>query len=234
MTRDLTRTPLRALALTATAAAALALAGPVAGAQPAAPAPAAAPPVDGLGRPSEPVLGSIQDLANQPWVPEEGRQSLLKAIDFFRGGGEPGVGIPTDGGPISQFAWPTVMPNCIGGNQQAVGTAMAVPGPSPLPVPGVPAGQVAFVFTALGTGKVSPVQNQPMTVSWLNVSNGRSGLTPLGFNGINPDGPATVNGLADTGPGTVFMVLQGGVTTDVQGGVSNCNALPTMGSVVVR
>ena len=224
MLRDTLRTPFRTVAVGAATAIVITVGAPAAGAQV----------VDDLGRPSAPVLGSAEQLAAEPWVPETVRAGLLKAIGFFRGSGEPGVALPTDGGPFSQFAWPTVMPNCIGGTQQSVGTAMAVPGPSPLPVPGVPAGHVAFVFTALGTGKVAATQQQPIAVNWVNINNGRTGTTMLGYTGINPEGPATVNGLADTGSGTVLMMLQGGVTTDIdEGRTANCVALPTVGSVTV-
>lgn len=226
MTRhSLSRASLRTLALGVATAATLGVA---------LPATADAQAIDQLGRPTEPVLGSMESTANMPWVPEDVRQGIEALVGFYRGGGEGGVPIPQNGPAITQFPYPTVMPNCIDGKQTAVGTAMAIPGPAPLPVPGIPEHQVGFVFTALGTEKVSPVQTQPMAVEWLNVNNGRRGTTPLGFHGVNPDGPATVNGTADTGPGTVLMLLQGGVTTTLKDGASaNCAVTPMVGSVVV-
>jgi hypothetical protein len=126
-----------------------------------------------------------------------------------------------------------VAQNCIGGAESAVGTTSAVPGPAALPLPGVGAGQISFVFTALGTGRVADQQDQPMAVHWVNINDGRIGSTPLTFTGINPDGPGTVNGTADTGPGTVLAILDGGITTDEPSGPANCAFSPTVGLINV-
>ena len=198
------------------------------------PATAGAQVLDELGRPNEQILGSVEGTVQNPAVPENIRSSAEQLIAFFRGEGEPGVGIPENGPAIAQFLYPTVMENCIDGNSSAVGTITAVPGPADLPVPGVPAGQLGFVFTALGTEGVADHQVQPMTVDWVNIHNGRHGSTVLTYNGINEGGPATLNGVADTGPGHVLMVLQGGVTTVLEnGGTANCVPFPTVGSAFV-
>lgn len=185
-------------------------------------------PFDSLGRPAPHVLAQIEGAANNPATPPQLKPLLTKLVSFFRGDGKPGVGIPQNGPAFTQFGWPTVAGSCIDGKDKAVGTAMAVPGPASLPLPGVPKGEVNFVFTALGTGTVAKQQTTAMKVHWININNGRTGSTNLGFNGLNPDGPATVNGPAATGSGTVLALLEGGVTTDNKdAGPSNCNFLPT-------
>src|SRR5699024_12729221 len=104
---------------------------------------------------------------------------------------------------VLRLPHPPPMQIARGAPRAAGGAAPAIPGPADLPVPGVPHGQLAFVFTALGTEGVAEHQAQPMTVESLNINNGRRGSTPLTYNGINEEGPATVNGVADTGPGQV-------------------------------
>lgn len=191
-------------------------------------------PIDNLGRPTPELLQQIEDFANNPQVPDNVGDILKRVVGFFRGDGEPGVGIPENGPGFTQFGWPTLAQNCIGGTSNAVGMAMGVPGPAELPLPGVPGGHVSFVFTALGTGPVAERQNTGMRVHWVNINNGRIGQTDLSYGGINPDGPATINGLADTGPGNVLALLEGGVTTDEEGGQGNCTFLPTAGIFNVR
>lgn len=225
VTRHSLRTSFRTVGIGAVAAIAVGLASP---------ATASAQSLDELGRPTEPVLQAIEGLADQQWIPEDTRGTILRVVGFFRGTGEPGTPLPENGPTIAQFAYPTIMQNCIGGDQTAVGAATAIPGPADLPLPGVPAGQLGFVFTALGTEGVAEHQIQPMTVDWINIHNGRRGQTVLTYNGINEGGPATVNGVADTGPGQVLMVLQGGVTTALEDGKTvNCQPLPTVGTAFV-
>lgn len=198
------------------------------------PASASAQSLDALGRPTEPVLQAIENLSDQQWIPESTRGTIARVVGFFRGTGEPGTPIPENGPRIAQFAYPTIMQNCIDGAQTAVGAATAVPGKADLPLPGIPAGELGFIFTALGTEGVADQQVQPMTVEWFNISNNRRGTTVLTYNGINADGPATLNGVAATGPGQVLMLLQGGVTTELaEGGTSNCVAFPTVGTAFV-
>lgn len=191
-------------------------------------------PIDELGRPAPFVLDQIETFANNPQLPEKVRSSLLRVVSFFRGDGKPGVPIPENGPAFTQFGWPTIAGQCIAGKNNSVGTAAAVPGPAPLPLPGIKAGEVSFVFTALGTGKVAPQQHTAMNVHWININTGKIGHTPLGFNGLNPDGPATINGTADTGRGTVIALLEGGVSTDEgEAGVANCNYAPTAALIQV-
>lgn len=224
--RDSLRTPLRTVGLGAVAAMAVSLAIPVS---------AGAQSLDPLGRPTEPVLQAMENLGEQQWIPEDTRGTIARLVGFFRGTGEPGTPIPENGPGLAQFAYPTIMQNCIGAEETAVGAATAIPGPADLPVPGVPHGQLGFVFTALGTEGVAEHQAQPMTVEWLNINNGRRGSTPLTYNGINEEGPATVNGVADTGPGQVLMLLQGGVTTNLENeGTADCVAVPTVGTAFVQ
>ncbi|MCK7675715.1 hypothetical protein [Corynebacterium pygosceleis] len=193
------------------------------------------PPLDHLGRPAPHILRQIRDFAAQDFIPEKVRDMLLAAVGFFEGGDKPGVPLPEDAPVFAQFGWPTVADNCIGGESRATGTAIAVPGPADLPLPGVPAGHATFVFTALGTDRVAEEQRTSMQVRWFNISNLRTGVTPLGYTGINPDGPATVAGTADTGPGTVVALLDGGITTtDTHGDTATCTFLPTTGIFDVR
>ena len=194
----------------------------------------AASPLDELGRPNEQILTQMENLAENPATPEKLQPILKRLVGFFRGDGEPGVDIPQNGPVFTQFGWPTIAGSCIDGKNNAVGTAAAVPGPAALPLPGVGRGEVNFVFTALGTGTVAKRQTTQMNVQWVNINNGRMGTTRLGYNGINPKGPATVNGAAKTGSGTVLAVVTGGVTTNNDNGPSNCNFLPTAAIIPVR
>ena len=225
--RDSLRTPLRTLGLGAAAAMAVSLATP---------ATASAQSLDHLGRPTEPVLQAIENLSEQQFIPESTRDTIARLVGFFRGTGESGTPLPENGPTLAQFSYPMIMQNCVDGELTAVGAATAIPGPADLPLPGVPAGQLGFIFTALGTDGVADHQAQPMTVDWININNGRRGQTPLTYNGINEGGPATVNGIADTGPGKVLMLLSGGVTTNLEGGgTSNCVvAAPIVGVADVR
>lgn len=190
--------------------------------------------LDHLGRPNAETLAAVEEFAKNPSLPPKVGEALVKVVGFFRGEEGKGVPIPQNGPRFVQFAWPTLAQNCIDGKNNAVGTAAAVPGPADLPLPGVAAGEVNFVFTGLGTGTVAEQQNTRMTVHWVNVNNGKRGQTPLTYNGINPEGPGTVNGAAQTGPGTVLAYIEGGFTTNNEGGApSNCNFLPTVGAIQV-
>lgn len=199
-------------------------------------APATAAPVgslDSLGRPAPHILAQMEAVANNPATPANIKPLLLKLVSFFRGDGEPGIEVPNNAPRFTQFIWPTIADSCIDGDNKAVGAAMAVPGPASLPLPGVGRGEVNFVFTALGTGTVAEKQTTHMSARWINITNGRTGSTPLAYTGINPDGPATINGIAQTGSGTVLALIEGGVTTNNDSGPSNCNFLPTAASIPV-
>ncbi|MEJ5927475.1 hypothetical protein WG915_02455 [Corynebacterium sp. H128] len=191
-------------------------------------------PVDHLGRPAPHILQQMENFAGQPWVPEDVRNALLAAVGFYRDGGEGGVPLPEGGPNINQFIWPTVSASCINGNLSATGTAIAVPGPAELPLPGAKAGETAFVFTALGTPAAAKEQSG-MFVHWVNLNTFRVGVTPLTNTGLNPEGPATLTGVAGTGSGQVLAWLDGGVTlTDDAGAPTNtCNFAPTATSFFV-
>lgn len=200
----------------------------------ASPAPAfASPPTiplsfDHLGRPSAATLDHLRGVADAPWLPAPARDTLHAAIIFFEGSAGGGVPLPEDAPKFSQFIWPTTADKCIGGEHRATGSMIAVPGPATLPVPGVPETQAAFIFTALGTGRADE-GHSGMTVHWMNLNNLRFGATKLTAQGINPEGPATVSGIANTGPGQVVAIAIGGVSTEGH----HCNFIPTAGMFTV-
>ncbi|MDK8845986.1 hypothetical protein QP888_05600 [Corynebacterium sp. MSK297] len=179
-------------------------------------------PVDHLGRPTPKTAAQIRDFAHQPWIPPQARDAILQALDFAIGAGETGgPELPQQGPNFTQFGWPTVAGSCINGTHNSVGTAIAVPGPAEIPAPGARANETAFLFTALGTAPAA--HNQNMRAHWFNLSNGKYGTTALDNHGINPEGPATISGVADTGRGTIMALLEGSVHTEH----SKCNYLPT-------
>ncbi len=185
---------------------------------------------DHLGRPTPMVMQQLDTFTHQPWVPPEISQALRTAVDFYAGRGAlGGPALPENGPAINQFIWPTVALNCIGPTQHSTGSAIAVPGPADIPLPGVPAGHAGFVFTALGTPGAAKKQGR-MHAYWLNLSNGRAGVTPLDNKGINPTGPATLSGVANTGPGHVIAVIGGNVRTTAK----VCSFAPTAASFNVR
>ena len=173
--------------------------------------------VDNLGRPSPAVLSSAEDLAYS--LPPQLRDGLLAAVTFFTGDNADPNLLPENGPAFSQFIWPTVSRGCIDGGGDSVASAIAVPGPADLPLPGVAPGAAAFVFTALGTPAAT---DSTLNVRWINVTTGRAGATTLQPTGINPTGPATVNGTADVGSGHVFAL--------VDGTVNGCYFPPTVAS----
>lgn len=187
-------------------------------------------PLDELGRPTPQTQAQVRDLANQPWLPADLRNAILSALAFTSGAnGDGGPELPEDAPTFTQFYWPTVSGSCIGGELDAVGSAIAVPGPAAIPAPGAAAGQTAFVFTALGTAPATAEQGG-MNVTWFNLNTLRQGVTPLGNNGINPDGPATLSGTADTGRGTVVAIVSGDVRTED----ATCNFIPTAAIIDAR
>ncbi|MDR7329012.1 Rv1157c family protein [Corynebacterium guangdongense] len=216
------------LALTAT------LGAPAASAQSADPlqvvsssaAQAASPYVDGLGRPSQYTQDRVREFAAQPWIPKDLRSAILTALNFYAGNnGDGGPDMPSNAPTFTQFYWPTVSGGCINGQLDSVGSALAVPGPAEIPAPGAADGQTAFLFTALGTSPAAPVEvPQNMRVHWFNIDTLTSGVTPLTNHGINPEGPATLSGVGDTGHGTILALLEGDVvTTD-----ATCSFVPTV------
>lgn len=183
-----------------------------------------------LGQPTPEAQRAVTDFANQPWVPAQVRDALLKGLAFAAGTGEiGGPPLPANAPRFHQAFWPTVSQNCMGPGLTSTGTAIAVPGPADIPVPAPKAGQTTFVFTALGTQAAAPAQGQ-MHVYWVNLGNFRTGVTPLENNGINPTGPATLSGVADTGSGTILAVVAGAVNT----GGKSCGFIPTALAATVR
>lgn len=181
-------------------------------------------PLDSLGRPTPETQERVRAFAAQPWIPQEARSAILTALNFSAGdGGEGGVTMPEGNNPgFRQFYWPTVSAQCIGGQGDSVGSAIAVPGPTDMPAPGAGEGETVFLFTALGTPTAAEQQGA-MSVQWFNLDTFQFGTTPLFNNGINSDGPTTVSGRAATGKGTVVAVLSGAVNT----AESSCSFPPT-------
>ncbi|MDK8577809.1 hypothetical protein QP905_05545 [Corynebacterium pseudodiphtheriticum] len=179
-------------------------------------------PVDHLRRPTPETAAQIRNFAHQPWVPPQAKDAILQALDFAIGAGETGgPDLPKQGPQFTQFGWPTVAGSCINGTHNSVGTAIAVPGPADIPLPGAKAHETAFLFTALGTAPAA--QHQDMRAHWFNLSNGKHGSIGLGNHGINPEGPATISGVADTGRGIIVALVEGSVHTED----STCNYFPT-------
>lgn len=186
--------------------------------------------VDNLGRPTPYTVRQVNAFADQPYVPEKVGNALRTAVQFYSGSGElGGPPLPADAPPFTQFYWPTVSGNCMGKGLHSTASAIAVPGPTRTPAPGAGPGQATFVFTALGTPAAAKQQGM-MKAYWINLSNLRTGVTPLGNNGINPTGPSTLSATAATGPGRVLAVIDGSVRT-----VENtCAFAPTAAMFNVR
>ncbi|NLE81220.1 MAG: hypothetical protein GX610_16885 [Rhodococcus sp.] len=182
--------------------------------------------------PQDQLLAQARILLETPGIPPEIKSTLERVITFLDGSGGGGPEIPEENAPvIAQFLYPTIGKNCIGEGADSVGTAFAVPGPAELPPPGPKPGEAAFVFTALGTGPVAAEQATPMTVTWMNLDNGKRATQDLTAAAkINPDGPATMSAIAQTGPGRVVAVISGGLSTEAEGAAPiSCNFLPTVG-----
>ncbi|RVW06133.1 Rv1157c family protein [Rhodococcus spongiicola] len=179
------------------------------------------------------ILAQARDLLEGANLPPELESTLESVITFLDGSGGGGPEIPQNGPVIAQFLYPTVGQGCIAPSGDSVGTALAVPGPAQLPPPGPGAGQAGFVFTALGTERAA--ENQGMTVTWINIDNGRRATQDLTTEArINPDGPATLSAIADTGPGRVLATISGSLTTEPEGSAPiTCSFLPTVGMFTV-
>jgi hypothetical protein len=132
--------------------------------------------------------------------------------------------------PTQDFMYPSISNGCLKDGGNVIATAIAVAGPAKIPAPGPTAGQTAYVFTAVGTPAPAAEQKLPLNVTWVNLTNGRSGSVTLKPNPqINPQGPTTLTAMADTGPGSIMSTIFGQVTTvDKQ-----CTFMPTIGSTVV-
>lgn len=186
--------------------------------------------LDELGRPTPYTQAKVNEFADQPYVPQDVANALRSAVSFFGGTGDlGGPPLPADAPPFTQFYWPTVSSNCIGKGLHSTASALVVPGPATSPAPGAGPGQATFVFTALGTPAAARDQGE-LKVYWINLNTFRTGVTPLGNNGINPAGPATLSGTASTGPGRVLAVIDGSVRT----ADNVCDFAPTAASFSVR
>lgn len=188
--------------------------------------------LDELGRPTPLLQHRVREIADNPLMPKEVRNALLTGLAFTAGTGETGGPALPDGPgtpSFTQFYWPTVSGGCIDGSGDSVASALAVPGPAEIPEPGARDGQTAFLFTALGTETAAQRQGG-MFVHWLNVDTMKFGATPLSNHGINPEGPATVSGVADTGKGTIVAVVGGDLRTTS----NTCHFIPTAAVIEAR
>ncbi|MCM6775907.1 hypothetical protein NDR87_17300 [Nocardia sp. CDC159] len=182
------------------------------------------------------ILDQAQALLDSAGLPPQIKKTLQAIIAFLSGSNGGGPDIPKNGPAIAQFLYPSIGKGCIGAGADSVGTALAVPGPAELPPPGPGANQAGFVFTALGTKGLTPQQNPPMTVQWLNIDTQQGGVLPLTDEAhINPDGPATLTAIANTGPGRVVAVVSGSLTTQPKPDQPpiTCSFLPTLGFFTV-
>lgn len=197
---------------------------------------AAAGPADIAAGPQTAILEQARQILSSLNLPPQVKSTLEKIITFLDGSGGGGPELPKEGPVISQFLWPTLGKGCISASADSVGTALAVAGPAQLPPPGPQAGQAGFVFTALGTKRPTEVQSPPMTVQWINLDTRQSGTLALTDEAkINPDGPATLSAIADTGNGRVVAVVSGSLTTqaDAESAPITCSFLPTIGFFTV-
>ena len=126
--------------------------------------------------------------------------------------------------------YPSISNGCLQDGGNVLATAISVAGPAQIPAPGVPTGQTAYVFTAMGTPAPAAAQKLPLNVTWVNLTTGKSGSATLQPRpDINPDGPTTLTAIVDTGSGSIISTIFGQVTTiDRQ-----CQFMPTIGSTVV-
>ncbi|MEU1983383.1 hypothetical protein [Nocardia sp. NPDC019395] len=199
-----------------------------------APAPAAQD-IAAPGSPQAAILGQARALLDTVNLPPQIKSTLERVITFLDGSGGGGPDIPESGPAIAQFLYPTIGKGCIAPSGDSVGTALAVPGPAQLPPPGPAAGQTGFVFTALGTERPTPEQPQAMTVQWRNLDTGAAGSEVLTDKAkINPDGPATLSAIANTGTGRIVAVIGGGLTTQAtETEARTCSFAPTLGFFTV-
>ncbi len=206
------------------------LAAPPAG-EPHAAAPAAAP---GPGPAPAPAAAPAPGPAAAPAPgPAPAPAAALAPAPNPAPGAAPAAAAPGYGpnAPITQdFMYPSIGSNCLADGSSAIAAALSVAGPATIPLPGPQAGQTAYVFTAVGTPGPAEVQKLPLNVTWVNLTTGKSGTVALKpRTDINPDGPTTLTGIADTGSGSIMSTIFGQVTTKEK----QCQFLPTIGSTVV-
>lgn len=199
-------------------------------------APAAnAYPLNELGQPTPEFRAQVEAVLDSGIVPEDAASTIEAALGFLAGDGEPGIDIPQDGTEIAQFVPPMVAQNCANGVDNSYGLATSVPGPEELPLYPYPPGegQTGFIFTGIGTQALAENQQTEMTVHWINPLEFSYGSTTLEDNGLNPDGPGTVNGVGDTGTGLIFAVIEGGITAAEEVGDVNCQYTPSAAVIPV-
>lgn len=197
---------------------------------------AAAGPADSPASAQAPILAQAKQLLANSALPTQIKAILQSIIAFLDGSGGGGPKLPGNAPSIAQFIYPTIGKGCIGDRADSVGTALAVPGPANLPPPGPRVGQTGFVFTALGTKRPTEQQSNPLTVTWLNLDTRRTQTQTLTDTAkINPDGPATLSTISDTGPGRIVAVISGGLTTKAGPAEAprTCAFLPTVGMFTV-
>lgn len=132
--------------------------------------------------------------------------------------------------PTQDFMYPSISNGCLKDGGNVIATAISVAGPAKIPAPGPTAGQMAYVFTAVGTPAPAAQQKLPLNVTWVNLTTGQSGSATLKPNPeINPQGPTTLTAIVDTGPGSIMSTIFGQVTTSEK----QCTFMPTIGSSVV-
>ncbi|MGH3543389.1 MAG: Rv1157c family protein [Mycobacterium sp.] len=135
-----------------------------------------------------------------------------------------------DAPPTQDFMYPSIGNACLPDGGNALATALSVAGPANIPTPGPKTGQIAYVFTAIGTPGPADVQKLPLNVTWVNLTTGKSGSATLKPQAdINPDGPTTLTAIVDTGSGSIMSTIFGQVTTKDK----QCQFMPTIGSAVV-
>jgi hypothetical protein len=139
-------------------------------------------------------------------------------------------GFSPDTPPTQEFMYPSISNGCLADGGNVLATALSVAGPAKIPTPGPKTGQTAYVFTAVGTPGPAEVQKLPLNVTWVNLTTGKSGSVTLKPQpDINPDGPTTLTGIADTESGSIMSTVFGQVTTKDK----QCQFMPTIGSTVV-
>ncbi|MDT5092969.1 MAG: hypothetical protein QOH60_2332 [Mycobacterium sp.] len=187
---------------------------PLAAPAPPAPAPDAAP---GAGAPASPAPEASPPAPAPAPSPPAPAPSAAPAFG-------------PDSPPTQEFMYPSIGNACLADGGNVIATAISVAGPASIPKPGPLAGQTAYVFTAIGTPGPAAEQRLPLNVTWVNLTNGKSGSATLKPSPeINPDGPTTLIAIADTGSGSIMSTIFGQVTTvDKQ-----CTFMPTIGSTVV-
>jgi hypothetical protein len=132
--------------------------------------------------------------------------------------------------PTQDFMYPSISNGCLKDGGNVIATAISVAGPAKIPAPGPASGQMAYVFTAVGTPAPAAQQKLPLNVTWVNLTTGMSGSATLKPNPeINPQGPTTLTAIVDTGPGSIMSTIFGQVTTSEK----QCTFMPTIGSSVV-